>query len=131
MSGAALVDGEEHTFIAGQRLSGDSPIVQATAQFWTLDGDEVPTHWDAVVERDEAERGLAEYDVTLTQPPVPLEAEDVLQLDRAITVGIGTGKERQVTTYEKGTCFNARSEFCAAAPDAFAPAALTFTRGRK
>ena len=31
-SGAALVDGEEYTFVAGERLRGDSPLVQATAQ---------------------------------------------------------------------------------------------------
>ena len=52
----------------------------------------------------------------MTQEPVPLEREDVLQLKRAVTLGIGHGKAKKVVSYEKGTCFNARSETATRCP---------------
>ena len=96
-SGAALVDGEEYTFVAGERLRGDSPLVQATAQFWVIDGNEVPTHWDTVVERNEADRPpVVDHDAVVVHQPVPLEREDVRVLNRAITVLVGAGGDKEL-----------------------------------
>ena len=104
-SGAALVDGEEYTFVAGERLRGDSPLVQATAQFWVIDGNEVPTHWDTVVERNEADRPpVADHDAVVVHQPVPLEREDVRALNRAITVLVGAGGTRSWSRMSAGPC---------------------------
>ena len=135
MSGAAVVDGEELSFYAGQRLRGDSPLVQATAQFWQADGDELLSAWDTVVERNDAARPpVVEHDAIVMHKPEPLERQDVRVLAKAITVLVGAGGEKEAIQYEKGTIFNARSELCAAAPDAFEDAepGVQFTkRGRR
>ena len=119
-SGVALVDGEEFSFHAGERLRGDSPLVQATAQFWTLDGNEIPTHWDTLVERNEADRPpVPEHDALVVLEPVPLQREDVRTLNRAVTLLVGPGQEKKQRTYQAGTVFDARSELCGVLPDAF------------
>jgi hypothetical protein len=134
-SGAALVDGEEFTFHAGERLRGDDPLVQATAQFWTLDGNEIPTHWETVVERNDADRPpVVEHDAVVVHRPEPLEREDVRVLNRAITVLAGAGGDKELIQYEVGTVFNARSELCTVVPDAFedpAPGFQFTKRGRR
>ena len=131
-SGAALVDGEEYTFVAGERLRGDSPLVQATAQSWVIDGNEVPTHWDTVVERNEADRPpVVDHDAVVVHQPVPLEREDVRVLNRAITVLVGAGGNKELVTYERGTVFNSRSELCSVVPDAFEADDTQFTKGKR
>jgi hypothetical protein len=131
-SGTALVDGENLSFAQGERLRGDNPLVQATAQFWVLDGNEVPTHWDTVVERSDAERPAPpDHDAIVVHKPEPLEREDVRVLARAISVLVGSGQDKELVTYERGTVFNARSELCSVAPDAFEPDDTQFTRGRR
>jgi hypothetical protein len=121
-SGVALVDGEEFSFHAGERLRGDSPLVQATARFWTLDGNEVPTHWDTLVERNEADRPpVPEHDALVVLEPVLLEREDVRTLNREVAVLVGPGQEKKQVTYQAGTVFDARSELCGVLPDAFEP----------
>jgi hypothetical protein len=62
---------------------------------------------------------VPEHDVQVVLEPVPLEREDVRTLNRSVTVLIGPGQEKKQVTYEAGTVFNARSELCAALPDAF------------
>ena len=134
-SGVALVDGEEFSFHAGERLRGDSPLVQATAQFWTLDGNEIPTHWDTLVERNDADRPpVPAHDALVVLEPVPLQREDVRTLNRAVTLLVGPGQEKKQVTYEAGTVFDARSELCGVLPDAFEAedSPIQFTRrGRK
>ena len=68
-SGSAEVDGETFAFNRGQRLRGDHAIVQHCGQFFVEEGtpsDQLPSHWDTVVERQEAERPAPEFEM---RPP--------------------------------------------------------------
>jgi hypothetical protein len=131
-SGAAAgPDGTDIIFRQGERLRGDSPAVQTVPWAFVPDGTplaEQPNMFAQLVERADAERGPAEYEIVLVHEPQPLEREDTLVLKRAVTVGIGAGKDKRVTTFEKGAVFNARSEFAASLPDAFEPGGPQFTR---
>jgi hypothetical protein len=118
-SGAALVDGEEFSFHQGERLRGDSPLVQATSQFWTLDGDEIPTHWDTVVERNEADRPPPpDFELTLSGAlPTPLAIEETIRLTRAVRVRGGYVDDQKIQTYERDTILPAACELASLLPD--------------
>jgi hypothetical protein len=119
-SGSAEVDGETYAFVRGQRLRGDNPVVRGVPWAFVPDGtpqDLMPSHWDEIVRRHEAENPPGpQVDVFLVDEPRPLEREDVIVLTRPVLVGWGHGT-KGTTTFEKGAVFGARSELAAALPD--------------
>ena len=132
-SGSAEVDGQTFSFNRGQRLRGDNPIVQNCGQFFVADGtpgDQMPSHWDQVVERNEVEQPAPEFEISLTGPvPQALEPERTITLTRDVTVRAGLVADREVVTFDKGSVFSATSELAERlTDDAFEPSSVQFTR---
>ena len=105
----------------------------ARPEFFIEDGNELPSHWNVLVDRTEAEQPPDEWDVTLMHDPEPLEAHEVRVLARAIVAGVGGGKHKQLVQLEKGQVFAASSEIVAQIPGAFEESenAITRPKGRR
>jgi hypothetical protein len=120
-SGTAEIDGVPHTVVSGERRRGSDVLVQAHSWMFVVDGtpaDEMPSHWDQLVERHQAEHPPGpSVDVFLVAESRPLEREDVIVLTQSLSVGWGQGGSKGNATYDKGTVFGARSEIAAALPD--------------
>jgi hypothetical protein len=136
-SGSAEVDGQTFTFVRGQRLRGDNPLVRGCPHFFVPDGtpaDQTPHPWDEVVERTQAEQPPGpQVDVFLVHEPMPLEREDVIVLTQSVSVGWGHGGAMGNATYDKGTVFGARSEIAEKLPaDTYqAEPGVQFTKAKR
>jgi hypothetical protein len=129
-TGSAQVNGEDYSFQRGQRLRGDHPLVLAMPAYFVRDGEPLPSHWDQIVERTDAERPPPEHEIQLSGPvPQALERTDTIVLKRAVVVRAGYVADREIVRFEKGDVFSARSELASVLPDdAYEPAELQFTQ---
>jgi hypothetical protein len=127
-SGVVLVDGQEHTFRRGERRLGSHPVVQNCGHYFVPDVGEMPSHWDAVVERHDAEQTPAEFELTLDGAvPEPVEREDAVVLTRDIVIRAGLVGDSQIVTLGKGTVFPASSEIAGRLPaGSFVPGSVEF-----
>ena len=135
MSGSAEVDGQNVSFVAGERLRGDSPAVQGCPQYFVADGtpeSERPNAFKAITDRAEADRPpVPEHDAVVRTKPDPIELPDVRVLTRDIKVLVGVGQVRELARFDKGAVFHAGCELVAELPNAFEAADPKLTRRGK
>jgi hypothetical protein len=127
-SGSVEIAGQELEFRQGLRLRGDDERVQALPGYFAQDGDPLPTHFDDIVRRHDAEQPAPDYELSLSGGvPEVLEAVDIIRLTRDVTVRCGYVADRQVVQFERGDCFNARSELASVLP----PDSFEAVKGRE